>query len=186
MLAVDDTISWLTSIEFMGDNLIVGADNFYNILVMKWDVTESLLKRVGHIHIGDMINHLQKGVVRKRFPCSKTSDFPTVFFGTTSGSIGVITSLPHNLHEFSKMLEQCMINLKLGTDGMILEDCRSNPTNKIRVPRRNFVDGDILLPVLSDENTLKLVSQTMNIPSEDIYEKVLELTGLHSINVLNI
>lgn len=104
ILARDYNPNWMTAVEFLDDEIFLGAENSFNMFVCQKDSAaatdeeRSQMSHVGHYHIGDMINVFQHGsLVMQNIGETSTPTRGCVLFGTVGGAIG---KRPHFHAEF--------------------------------------------------------------------------------------
>lgn len=98
-VARDYNPNWMTALEFLDDEIFLGAENCFNIFVCQKDEAattdegRSQMLQAGHIHIGDMINVFRHGsLVMQNFAETSTPTRGCVLFGTVAGALGKYTN----------------------------------------------------------------------------------------------
>jgi DNA damage-binding protein 1 len=99
---------------------------------------------VGQFHLGDFVNRFQHGSLVMKLPDSEAAKIPTVLFGTLSGAIGVIASLPQPQFLFLSRLQDCLRKVVKGVGGLDHAQWRSFQNEHSRAECRGFVDGDLI------------------------------------------
>lgn len=79
----------------------LGAENNFNFFTVKknseapTDDERRKLELCGQFHVGEMVNRFRKGSLVMKLPETEISTVETYLFCTTSGSLGVLATLPH-------------------------------------------------------------------------------------------
>lgn len=104
----------MTALEFLDDEIFLGAENCFNIFVCQKDEAattdegRSQMLQAGHIHIGDMINVFRHGsLVMQNFAETSTPTRGCVLFGTVAGALGNYTN------KFPNIVPQITCNFQI-------------------------------------------------------------------------
>nr|XP_029150843.1 DNA damage-binding protein 1 [Arachis hypogaea] len=103
--ARDQSENWMSAVEILHDDIYLGADIDSNLFTVSGVASEEQhrLRRVGRYHLGELVQRFQHGSL------TIDSQIPTIIFGTHSGMIGVIASLPREKYD---LLEKLQSNLR--------------------------------------------------------------------------
>ena len=97
--ARDYNANWMTAVDILDDETYLGAENNFNLFTLRrqsdaaTDEERSRLEVVGEYHVGEFVNRFRRGSLVMRLPDQENADVPTLF-GTVSGVIGVLATLP--------------------------------------------------------------------------------------------
>lgn len=95
----------LTAIELFNEDTLIGSDTCFNIFTLQrnneaaTDEERSKLEIVGQFHLGEFVNRFRHGSLVMKVADGEGYNFPTILYGTISGSLGVIASIPRDLFE---------------------------------------------------------------------------------------
>lgn len=99
-IARDYNPNWMTAIEILDDDVFLGAENSFNVIVCQKDSAattdeeRSQMQEVGQFHVGDMINVFRHGsLVMQNLGETSTPTSGCVLFGTVGGGIGKVAFL---------------------------------------------------------------------------------------------
>lgn len=85
------------------------------------DEERARLEVVGRFHTGEFVNRIRAGSLVMRLPDSELGAVPTFLFGGVNGSIGLMASLPRELHEMLAALQDGLRKVGLIGGGIRLE-----------------------------------------------------------------
>ncbi|TXG48061.1 hypothetical protein EZV62_027355 [Acer yangbiense] len=184
--ARDYNANWMTAVEILDDGIYLGAESSFNLFTVRknsegaTDEERGRLEVVGEYHLGEFVNRFRHGSLVMRLLDSDVGQIPTVIFGTISGVIGVIASLPHEQYVFLEELQTNLRKVIKGVGGLNHEQWRSFNNKKKTVDAKNFLDGDLIESFL-DLNRIRMdeISKAMSVSVEELCERVEELTRLH-------
>ncbi|GJP48061.1 hypothetical protein CLOM_g7334 [Closterium sp. NIES-68] len=184
--ARDFNANWMTAVEILDDDVYIGAENSFNLFTVRkngdapTDEERGRLEVVGEYHLGEFVNRFRHGSLVMRLPDSETTNIPTVLFGTVSGAIGVVASLPQDLFSFLHRLQVCLTKVIKGVGGLSHAEWRSFHNERKTVDAKSFIDGDLVEAFLDlKRGRMEEVAGQMNVSVEELCKKVEELTRLH-------
>jgi DNA damage-binding protein 1 len=139
---------------------------------------------VGQFHLGEFVNRFRHGSLVMKLPDSELSKIPTVLFGTISGVIGVLASLPKEHFGVLHKLQDAMRKVVKGVGGFDHAEWRSfsTPFVSAATDSKGFVDGDLIEQFLDlkKDSMDAVVAEMGGEPSvEDVVRLVEELARLH-------
>ncbi|CAA0805711.1 DNA damage-binding protein 1a [Striga hermonthica] len=176
-LARDYANNWMSAVEILDNDTYLGAENNYNLCTARMNSAveeQGQLEIVGKYHLGDCINRFHHGSLIMRLPDSDVPQIPTIIFGTISGAIGVVASLPHEHYIFLQHLQQNLRRVVKGVGGLDHEKWRS------QAGTHGFLDGDFIELFLKlNRNEMEEVSGFMGVAVEELVKRVQQLTRLH-------
>eukprot|EP00252_Welwitschia_mirabilis_P019638 TRINITY_DN4603_c0_g1_i1.p1 TRINITY_DN4603_c0_g1~~TRINITY_DN4603_c0_g1_i1.p1 ORF type:complete len:1092 (+),score=216.35 TRINITY_DN4603_c0_g1_i1:257-3532(+) len=184
--ARDYNANWMSAVEFLDDDIYIGAENNYNLFTLRknsdaaTDEERGKLEIVGEYHLGEFVNTFRHGSLVMRLPDSESSQIPTVIFGTINGSIGVIASLPQDQYQFLEKLQSRLVKVIKGVGGLSHENWRSFNNERKTSEARNFLDGDLIESFLDlNRNKMEEIALDIGISVEELCKRVEEMTRLH-------
>uniref|UniRef100_A0A0D9V2C3 DNA damage-binding protein 1 n=1 Tax=Leersia perrieri TaxID=77586 RepID=A0A0D9V2C3_9ORYZ len=182
-VARDHSPTWMTAIEMLDDEVYIGADNCYNLYtVLKSNdagITGSLLI-IGQYHLGDFVNRFHHGSIVMYDPGSEIGQIPTIIFGTASGAIGVVASLPQDQYMFLEKLQSVLVAYIKSVGNFSHALWRSFYDGRSIGEAQSFVDGDLIESFLSLEpDKMKEVGLIMELPADELCKMVKALRKLH-------
>jgi DNA damage-binding protein 1 len=188
---------WVTSLDFIDDLYYLTCDSQYNLHVFKRntespDVEEQkILEPVGEFHLGHSVNACCHGTLTMRSKEFAKNSTP-ILFGTDTGAIGMVLSIPKEEYLFLLELQTRMRKLVKGVgslDHTLWRSFKSERRQSID-GARYMIDGDLIetfldLPLskkqevateftVVDENGLLL-----HLSVEQLALRVEDLTRLH-------
>ncbi|XP_051128213.1 DNA damage-binding protein 1-like [Andrographis paniculata] len=185
-LGRDGNGKWMTAVDFLDEDVYLGTDINYNLFSLRRSSggkTEERgqLEVVGKYHLGEFVNQMREGSLVVRLPESELGGGASVLFGTVSGVIGLVASLPGDEYGFFERLQTQLRKVIRGVGGLTHEAWRSFCNERITsVPDRYFLDGDLIESFLNLDGTLmEQISGAMELPLEELIIKVRRLTRLH-------
>jgi DNA damage-binding protein 1 len=163
----------------LDDNIYIGADNCCNLFTVRW-TQEWLLEVTGEYHLGDSVNRLHHGSLVRHHMNSMVSKYPTVIFGTISGAIGVIASIPNDLYMLLEKLQSVLVQSIKSVGNLSHTEWRSFYNGRRANVAWNFVDGDLIESFLSLSPIQKHeVAKAMGVCADKLCMLVKGLTDLH-------
>ncbi|KAH9394713.1 DNA damage-binding protein 1 [Tyrophagus putrescentiae] len=196
-IATDLDTAWLSSIDMIDDDTFIGSDNNFNLFTVQKDtsaVTDSERQRllsVGYFHLGDFVNVMKHGSLVMNHPSEMTCPIlgKPILFGTYSGSIGLIATIPESFYKFLLQLQENLINVIKSVGNIDYQSWRSFTNERKTEAAANFIDGDIIESFL-DLNRAKMGEciQKLTIDDngtqrpatvDDIIKTVEELSRIH-------
>lgn len=186
--ARDYNPSWMSAVTILDDETYLGAENNYNLFVVRknsdaaTDEERSRLEVVGQFHLGEYVNRFRHGSLVMKLPDSELSSVPTLLFGTISGVIGVVATLPQDLFKFLSKLQDSMRKVVKGVGGLSHAEWRSfsNPFSTAGGDK-GFVDGDLIEQFLDlkRESMEAVVAEMDDATVDRVIRLVEELARLH-------
>ncbi|KAL9818275.1 putative transcription factor WD40-like family [Arabidopsis thaliana] len=184
--ARDYNANWMTAVEILNDDIYLGTDNCFNIFTVKknnegaTDEERARMEVVGEYHIGEFVNRFRHGSLVMKLPDSDIGQIPTVIFGTVSGMIGVIASLPQEQYAFLEKLQTSLRKVIKGVGGLSHEQWRSFNNEKRTAEAKGYLDGDLIESFLDlSRGKMEEISKGMDVQVEELCKRVEELTRLH-------
>lgn len=165
---------WLTSVDFLGEDVILSADNECNLLLhARGDDHdgEVRLREVGCFHVGEIVNSMREGRLVMPDPTIPAAELPPkpVLFGGASGTVGAVQPITKEQYEFFKRLEEKMAATVASVGGLKHSDWRmAKYVSRQRKPHEGFVDGDICEAYLDlkPEEAAKVAAELEMTPQE--------------------
>ncbi|ACO65083.1 predicted protein [Micromonas commoda] len=151
--ARDYNANWMTAVDILDDDTYLGAENNFNLFTLRrqsdaaTDEERSRLEVVGEYHVGEFVNRFRRGSLVMRLPDQENADVPTLLFGTVSGVIGVLATLPREQFEFLSALQAALNKTVSGVGGLSHDAWRSfqnEHRHRAKDGARGFVDGDLI------------------------------------------
>eukprot|EP00899_Mesostigma_viride_P024186 jgi/Mesvir1/4952/Mv04573-RA.2 len=184
--AKDYNANWMCAVEVLDDDTYLGAENSFNLFTVRknsdaaTDEERSRLEVVGEYHLGEFVNRFRHGSLVMRLPDSEASNVPTVIYGTVSGVIGVIASLPQAQFEFLERLQNCITKHLKGVGGLSHAEWRSFHNDRKTTDAHNFLDGDLIESFLDLKREQQaLIADEMKTSLEELHKRVEEMSRLH-------
>ncbi|XP_010445239.1 PREDICTED: DNA damage-binding protein 1b-like [Camelina sativa] len=184
--ARDYNANWMSAVEILDDDIYLGADNCFNLFTVKknnegaTDEERARMEVVGEYHIGEFVNRFRHGSLVMRLPDSEIGQIQTVIFGTVSGMIGVLASLPQEQYAFLEKLQTSLRKVIKGVGGLSHEQWRSFNNEKRTAEAKSYLDGDLIESFLDlSRGKMEEVSKGMDVQVEELCKRVEELTRLH-------
>ncbi|KAK9497804.1 hypothetical protein O3M35_003726 [Rhynocoris fuscipes] len=150
-IARDYNPNWMTAIEILDDDTFLGAENSFNLFICQKDSSATndeerqLMQEVAQFHLGDMVNIFRHGsLVMQHLGETTTPTYGSVLFGTVSGAVGVVTTIPHDLFDLlSELQERLATTIK--SVGKINHSFWRSFTSEVKTePAEGFIDGDLI------------------------------------------
>lgn len=184
--ARDYNANWMAAVEILDDDIYLGADNCFNLFTVKknnegtTDEERARMEVVGEYHIGEFVNRFRHGSLVMRLPDSEIGQIPTVIFGTVSGMIGVIASLPQEQYVFLEKLQTSLRKVIKGVGGLSHEQWRSFNNEKRTAEAKSYLDGDLIESFLDlSRSKMEEISKGMDVQVEELCKRVEEFTRFH-------
>ncbi|XP_060526029.1 DNA damage-binding protein 1 isoform X1 [Cylas formicarius] len=186
-IARDFNPNWMTAVEFLDDDVFLGAENCFNMFVCQKDSAaatdeeRSQMMEVGHIHIGDMINVFRHGsLVMQNIGETSTPTRGCVLFGTVGGAIGLVTQIAPEFYEFLIELQK-ELSITIKSVGRIEHSFwRAFHTDIKTENSEGFVDGDLIESFLDlSPDKMKEVADNSQVTVEHLVKTVEDLTRIH-------
>lgn len=140
---------------------------------------------VGGYHVGHCVNQFKRGSLVIQRPNSSFGQTSTCIFGTASGAIGLIASLPRDQYQFLEGLQSSLRRhvMPLGDHKEWRSDIHDEHglyTGAMEHVRgENFIDGDLIKLFRNlDLSEKEVVSKEVNVPLEELIKRVEELSKL--------
>ena len=154
-VARDFDANWMTAVSTIDDNTFIGAEQGLNFFTARRNddaaTTEekARLDVVGVFHVGDFVNSFRHGSLVMQVPPTDPSAGdatvePMLLFGTISGMIGAVKSLPAETFLRFEKMQKAMQKSVCGVGGLVHADWRSFHSDKKTQDCRGFVDGDLI------------------------------------------
>ena len=125
-LAYDPNATWMTSVTMLDKNTVLGSDNGRNLFLRSRDLeatneeARKLMRPTGDFHLGDQVNSFCEGSL-VMIPDGDAGDTsmdddadplklvkPALLYGTVSGVIGAILTLPKPLYKLLLRLQRAL------------------------------------------------------------------------------
>lgn len=169
-IARDYNPNWMTAIEILDDDIFLGAENSFNILVCQKDSAattdeeRSQMQEVGQFHVGDMINVFRHGsLVMQNLGETSTPTSGCVLFGTVEGAIGLVTQICPEFYDFLLELQTKLASVIKSVGKIEHAYWRSFHTDIKTEPCEGFIDGDLI------ESFLDLSADKMKEVAEGLF-----------------
>ena len=193
-IAHDFSSNWMTAVDILDDNTYLGAESSYNLFTVQRNAdgdTEDkrgTLDLCGAFHLGDSVNRFRRGSLVMRMPdqsddttsSSSSSEISTWLFGTISGSLGVVATLPKREFLLLNKVQEAMQKVVTGVGNFSHSDFRSFHNVQRSIKMQNFIDGDLVEIFLDlskeDQDVVSKLSGVAN--SEDLVKKIEEISRL--------
>nr|GEW10684.1 hypothetical protein [Tanacetum cinerariifolium] len=165
----------------IGDEFCIGAENRGELFLvskkyLRDDVDEQSCRKmhvIGGVHMGEVVNCIRSGSLVRAPQGSYVSNLETLVFATSSGRVGVISSLLKDRFDELAKLQSYISDSQGGrSDHWRLSSYASE---------NQFIDGDVIESFLDfDARSMEVVVDLMHMSVCDIKEQVIELKiGLH-------
>ncbi|XP_050293342.1 DNA damage-binding protein 1 [Anthonomus grandis grandis] len=186
-IARDYNPNWMTAIEFLDDDVYLGAENSFNMFVCQKDSAattddeRSSMNQVGHFHVGDMVNVFRHGsLVMQNIGETSTPTRGCVLFGTVSGAIGLVTQISQEFYEQLSEL-QTKLSTTIRSVGQIThQSWRAFHTDIKTEHSEGFIDGDLIESFLDlSPDKMKEVADGIGVTVEHLIKTVEDLTRIH-------
>ncbi|GFX77483.1 DNA damage-binding protein 1 [Trichonephila clavipes] len=150
-IARDHHPNWMTAIEILDDDTVLGAENSFNLFVCQKDSAAPTdedrqhLQEVGHFHLGEMVNVFRHGSLVMQHPGEITT--PTqgsVLFGSVNGCIGLVTQLPEEYFNFLSDVQAKLTKVIKSVGKIPHSFFRSFATERKQEQAVGFIDGDLI------------------------------------------
>uniref|UniRef100_A0A7S3QK85 DNA damage-binding protein 1 n=1 Tax=Dunaliella tertiolecta TaxID=3047 RepID=A0A7S3QK85_DUNTE len=186
--ASDYNSNWCMAIEMLNDDTYLASEICGNVFVVRknadatTDEERQKLEVVGEYNLAENINRFRAGSLVMRLPDSELANIPTLLYGSTNGTIGVLASLPPALFEFLSRLQDALRKVIRGVGGLDHADFRAFRSERKVSESRGFVDGDLIESFLDlsaphAEKVISLMGPSYTL--EEVTRRVEELSRLH-------
>ncbi|KAJ3310810.1 DNA damage-binding protein 1 [Gonapodya sp. JEL0774] len=149
-VARDYNTNWMTAVETLADDLVIGVDNSFNIFgLRRYAEAQSEDERrrlvgVGEWHVGDLVNRFKPGSLVMNLPDTEPAAKPLLLFGTVNGTIGIVASLTPERYALLQKIET-NINCVLKPVGSFDHATWRSFCNDQRLADSSgFIDGDVV------------------------------------------
>ena len=189
MRARDFSPAWMCAASFLDNDTYLGAENNYNLYTLRKnddapaEEDRCRLQVVGTYHLSEFVNRFRVGsLVMKN---DILANIPTMLYGTISGSLGIIASLPPETYNILHQLQEALAKVINGVGGFSQSEWRSFKSpfgGKNDLASSGFIDGDLceLVGDLSAESLQKVREQFESADDFDAALKLIEeLSRLH-------
>eukprot|EP00668_Euglena_longa_P029608 GGOE01036966.1.p1 GENE.GGOE01036966.1~~GGOE01036966.1.p1 ORF type:complete len:1224 (-),score=385.99 GGOE01036966.1:114-3533(-) len=161
-IAFDFNPNMITASEVLGDDVYIGADNFYNLftLAQNTDTTNDdehrMLNTLGQFHLGEFVNCFHKGSLVMRMSDQEKDSPPasslyalklsphSLVYGTISGAVGMINPISEQLYNVLLAIQTAIAKVIQGVGGLQFNVWRSFNNERKTVAWKNFLDGDLI------------------------------------------
>ncbi|CAH0392029.1 unnamed protein product [Bemisia tabaci] len=150
-IARDYNPNWMTAVEILDDDTFLGAENANNIFICQKDSAATtdeerqLMHGVGQIHLGEMVNVFKHGsLVMQHVSDTSTPTQGCVLFGTTSGSIGLVTQISPDLYNLLLNLQNALTKVIKSVGKIEHSFWRSFHTDVKTELCEGFIDGELV------------------------------------------
>ncbi len=142
--------SWVTAVEFLGQDSYVAADQDGNVAVFcrSEDAEEAKLREVACYHVGENINCMRPGRLVQVDPLLLPHEVPPtpIIFAGTSGMIGILQPMSAADFAFFKKVEEALAAAPVW--GLRHADWRAARVGRTVKKHEGFVDGDLVETLL--------------------------------------
>ncbi|KAG8190009.1 hypothetical protein JTE90_000108 [Oedothorax gibbosus] len=196
-IARDHHPNWMTAVEVLDDDTVLGAENSYNLFVCQKDSSattdedRSHLQEVAYFHLGEMINVFRHGSLVMQHPGESTT--PTqgsILFGTVNGAIGLVAQLPEEFYMFLSEVEAKLAKVIKSVGKITHAFYRAFSTERKQEMAYGFIDGDLIESFLDlRRDQMEEVVQGIlyddgsgmkkQVTVDDLVKMVEELTRIH-------
>jgi len=185
-LARDYNASWMTSVCFLDDDTMLGAENCFNLFVARknseaaTDEERQRLDIVGEFHLGEFVNRFRRGGLAMQVSEGGAKPLPSLLFGTINGVLGLVVSLPETQHAFLAKVQTNMTKVIKGVGGLSHREYRSFCNERKTAESTGFIDGDLVEAFLSLSDAEKSeVVNGLDVSAEELTRQIEELARLH-------
>lgn len=123
LIARDFNSHWMTAVEVLDEDTYIGAENFLNLFTVRRNTEATTdderlkLEVCGQFHLGEFVNRFRHGSLVMKLAESEDLNVSTLLFGTVSGAIGVIASLPPDFFQFLFNVQEKLTKIISGVGG---------------------------------------------------------------------
>eukprot|EP00794_Sanderia_malayensis_P018109 gene18109-19918_t len=200
-IAHDFSPNWMTAVELLDDDTFLGAENSFNLFTCQKDSAATTdeertnLNEVGRFHLGEFVNVFRHGsLIIQHANEQITAVQSSILFGTVSGAIGLVATIPKDLFNFLMQLQNKLIKViqsfKLSLCILDLHPTwRSFSNERKTESSEGFIDGDVIESFLDlPRAQMEEVAMGLQIDEggmkrdctvEDLIKQVEELTRIH-------
>eukprot|EP01094_Clydonella_sp_ATCC50884_P028366 TRINITY_DN848_c0_g1_i1.p1 TRINITY_DN848_c0_g1~~TRINITY_DN848_c0_g1_i1.p1 ORF type:complete len:1089 (-),score=323.39 TRINITY_DN848_c0_g1_i1:272-3538(-) len=177
-MARDFNPNWMTAVEALDDDTFIGAESCFNLFTVRknadaaTDEERGRMELVGEFHLGDYVNRFRHGSLVMRMPDHQS--YPTLLFGTISGAVGVVVSLPQKEYEFFKLVQTEVTKIIKGIGGFEHAQWRAFCNERKQGnASKNFIDGDLLESVLDlAHDRIAEVATAVGVPPDELVSRI--------------
>jgi DNA damage-binding protein 1 len=124
-IARDYSPHWMTAAEIADADNYIGAENSYNLITVRknleatTDEDRARLEPGGCFHVGEFVNRFRHGSLVMKAPESEVGSMrlPTILYGTVSGAIGILASIPKELYDSLVLVQAQLLKTIKGVGG---------------------------------------------------------------------
>lgn len=196
-IARDHQPNWMTAVEILDDDTVLGAENSYNLFVCQKDSAAATdedrqhLNEVGQFHLGEMVNVFRHGsLVMQHLGESTTPTHGSVLFGTVHGAIGLVSQLPADFYKFLEEVQTKLTKVIKSVGKIDHASWRAFCTERKTEAAAGFIDGDLIESFLDlSRDKMQEVAQGIMIDDgsgmkreatvDDLVKTIEELTRIH-------
>ncbi|KAL1501062.1 hypothetical protein ABEB36_006460 [Hypothenemus hampei] len=186
-IARDYNPIWTTAVEFLDDDIYLGAENCFNMYVCQKDSAattdeeRSQMHQVGHFHVGDIINVFRHGsLVMQNIGETSTPTRGCVLFGTVGGAIGLVTQISQEFYESLRDLQNKLASTIKSVGRISHQFWRAFNTDIKTENSEGFIDGDLIESFLDlSPEKMKEVADGLGVTVEHLIKTVEDLTRIH-------
>lgn len=185
-VARDFNQNWITAAEMVTNDIYLGAENFYNILVLRRnpnaeaEETRCRLDTIGLFNLGEMVNNFRAGSLVSASN-SSISDSHSLesnlgpehkfvprtgnhtMFATVDGTIGSVIGLDARTTAFFLAVQRAMNKVLCPIGHLTHEEFRSYRGQRNSYASRGFIDGDLIESFSDlDSSKMSLIVNEMN------------------------
>lgn len=185
-VARDFNQNWITAAEMVTNDIYLGAENFYNILVLRRnpnaeaEETRCRLDTIGLFNLGEMVNNFRAGslVTASNSSISDSHSLESnlgpehklvprtgnhTMYATVDGTIGSIIGLDAGTTAFFLALQRAMNKVLCPIGHLKHEEFRSYRGQRNSYASRGFIDGDLIESFSDlDSSKMSLIVDEMN------------------------
>ncbi|XP_015904539.1 DNA damage-binding protein 1 [Parasteatoda tepidariorum] len=150
-IARDHQPNWMTAIEILDDDTVLGAENSFNLFVCQKDSAATTdeerqhLPEIGHFHLGEMVNVFRKGSLVMQHPGESTTPCTgSVLYGSVNGAIGLVTQIPEEYYKFLLSVQNNLTRVIKSVGKITHSFYRTFSTERKSELASNFIDGDLI------------------------------------------
>ena len=167
--------------------VFLGCENMSNLFTVQRKLSPATpeegrrLDTVAEFHLGEFVNKFRAGSLVLKIPDSTSvCMYPSMLFGTVTGSIGLIVQLPEKVFEKLGKLQSNLSRLIESVGGFKHGQWRAFCSERRTHDARGFVDGDLIERLL--ELPAETAAEAVNGTNSSVDEMMLlvdELSRLH-------
>ncbi|CAI4228082.1 unnamed protein product [Auanema sp. JU1783] len=143
---------WMTAVEFIDAETVLGAESSFNIFTGEVDRCSAedkpKLKEGGQYYIGEMVNVFRRGSLLASHIDSQLPVDKPILFGTSDGSIGLIVQIPSEYFKFLGEVETAIAKKTVNCIRVTHNVYRQFHAQRSVEKAFGFIDGDLVESVL--------------------------------------